>query len=128
MKSDPEIKLQKLKEDFAAWRSSRVRGARIPDELWRRALDLCGPLKQSRVIRVLNLDGTSLKRRLNQPCVSQSEVQLVELPMVQPGERAVLKAKLIAEITTASGSYSRLYSGASSEGIENLRNLLKGPL
>lgn len=128
MKSDPEIELQKLKDDFAAWRSSRIRGARIPDEFWRRTLDLCGPIKQSRVIRVLNLDGTSLKRRLNQLGDSQSDVQLVELPMPKLGGRAASKAKLIAEITTASGSYGRLYSGASSEDIENLRNLLKGPL
>ena len=49
---------------LAAWRSSRAPGARIPGDLWLRATELAERYGVAQVAVALNLDYTSLKRRL----------------------------------------------------------------
>jgi hypothetical protein len=49
---------------FDAWWAERVRGARIPDELWALAVDMAGQYGLGRAVTVLGLDYYGLKRRL----------------------------------------------------------------
>jgi hypothetical protein len=49
---------------FARWRDTTPVGARIPEALWSRAVELAGTHGVARVARVLRLDYTRLKRRL----------------------------------------------------------------
>jgi hypothetical protein len=49
---------------FAHWRNSTSQGARIPDELWSRAVELAGRHGVSKVATTLRLDYAGLKRRL----------------------------------------------------------------
>ena len=50
---------------FAHWRNTTVVGARIPEELWSRAVELAVRHGVSKVAATLRLDYTRLKRRLN---------------------------------------------------------------
>ena len=49
---------------FARWRDTTPVGARIPEALWSRAVELAGTHGVARVARVLRLDYVRLKRRL----------------------------------------------------------------
>ncbi len=49
---------------FAHWRNTTPRGARIPEELWSRAVELAASYGVSRVAATLRLDYVGLKRRL----------------------------------------------------------------
>ncbi len=49
---------------FAHWRNSTSQGARIPKELWSRAVGLAARHGVSKVATTLRLDYTGLKRRL----------------------------------------------------------------
>ena len=49
---------------FAHWRNSTPLGARIPEELWSRAVELAARHGVSRVAATLRLDYVRLKRRL----------------------------------------------------------------
>jgi hypothetical protein len=49
---------------FARWRDTTAVGARIPEALWSRAVELAGTHGVARVATTLRLDYTRLKRRL----------------------------------------------------------------
>jgi hypothetical protein len=49
---------------FAHWRNTTSQGARIPEELWSRAVELAARHGVSKVATTLRLDYTGLKRRL----------------------------------------------------------------
>lgn len=49
---------------FARWRDTTTVGARIPEALWSRAVELAGTHGVARVATTLRLDYTRLKRRL----------------------------------------------------------------
>jgi hypothetical protein len=49
---------------FARWRDTTPVGARIPEALWARAVELAGTHGVARVATTLRLDYTRLKRRL----------------------------------------------------------------
>jgi hypothetical protein len=49
---------------FARWRDTTPVGARIPEALWSRAVELAGTHGVARVATTLRLDYTRLKRRL----------------------------------------------------------------
>jgi hypothetical protein len=50
--------------DFARWRDTTPLGARIPEALWSRAVELARAHGVARVATTLRLDYTRLKRRL----------------------------------------------------------------
>jgi hypothetical protein len=56
--------LHALAQRLNAWRASRSRGQRIPDELWRAAADLARVHGLSRTAAALKLSYYDLKRRL----------------------------------------------------------------
>lgn len=51
-------------QQFDAWRAQRVRGARIPAELWGVAVDVASQYGLGRAVSALRLDYYSLQRRL----------------------------------------------------------------
>ena len=52
---------------FERWRQKRVKGERIPEQLWTVATELAGHHGVSRTAGVLKLDYYTLKERLTQP-------------------------------------------------------------
>lgn len=76
---------------FARWRDTTPVGARIPEALWSRAVELAGSHGVGRVARTLRLDYSRLKRRVRgEPAVPPPEspafVELtLDLPAGGPG-------------------------------------------
>jgi hypothetical protein len=58
------LQLQRLAQRLKAWRATRTRSQRIPDELWRAAADLARVHGLSRTAAALRLSYYDLKRRL----------------------------------------------------------------
>lgn len=52
------------RQRFEAWRADRVRGARIPEELWALAVDMAAQYGLGRAVSALRLDYYSLQRRV----------------------------------------------------------------
>lgn len=57
-------KLEKVKNRFKRWREARVRGERIPSDLWSAAQGLLTEYDVEHVAKSLKLDGERLKRNL----------------------------------------------------------------
>ena len=55
---------RRVQRQFEHWRRRRRAGARIPDELWRAAVDLVHELGVSKTSQFLRLDYYSLKKRV----------------------------------------------------------------
>jgi len=62
--SAPAADLAQVAVAFERWRGSTPVGARIPEALWSRAVELAGTHGVARVATTLRLDYTRLKRRL----------------------------------------------------------------
>ena len=57
------LTLKTVAEHFAHWRSRKKKGERIPEQLWREAIDLLDHYGISQVTRTLRLSGTDLNKR-----------------------------------------------------------------
>ncbi|MEO7128622.1 MAG: hypothetical protein ABI040_07130 [Rhodoferax sp.] len=62
--SSPEESLEQVGLRLKHWRETRVRGARIPVQLWTAVADLARQLGVQRVAKVLHLDYVRLKGRV----------------------------------------------------------------
>lgn len=65
MKSPTEstLTLEAVAEHFEQWRRSKMKRERIPEKLWREAIDLLGHYGVSQVTRTLRLSGSDLNKR-----------------------------------------------------------------
>jgi hypothetical protein len=96
---------------FERWRQTRIRGERIPEQLWALATELAGRHGVSRAVAVLKLDYGVLKRRLaksgaagaprNGPTPAPSFVEVTPAPLPSPGPCEI-------ELSDASGSTLRV--------------------
>lgn len=73
---------------FEHWRKRRRVGARIPDHLWRAAVDLSHEIGVSRTTQLLRLDYYAMKKHVEaatppslNDCGSGSRQQFIELPV-----------------------------------------------
>ena len=57
------LTLESVAEHFVHWRSSKKKGERIPEHLWREAIALLDRYGMSQITRTLRLSGTDLNRR-----------------------------------------------------------------
>jgi len=66
IKSSPSLNNAKLK--FKAWRKTRTRGTRIPEELWQTAINVfhSEDLTLHKIARALHLNQTDLKKHIQQ--------------------------------------------------------------
>jgi len=80
--------LQQLARRFRAWRAGRVRGQRIPEELWQAAAGLASSYGLSRIATALQLSYYDLQGRLSSPRprarVYHTPPSFVELPAPAP--------------------------------------------
>jgi len=60
---DSTLTLEVVAEHFAQWRSRKKKGERIPECLWREAIELLNHCGISQVTRVLRLSGSDLNKR-----------------------------------------------------------------
>lgn len=101
---DLPLDLARASERFAQWRGSRVLGERIPESLWRCAVDLAGRYGVSRTASALRVGYYELQKRLataSHGVQAASPVAFVELPPVTVGA-------CLIEFENASGSRMRV--------------------
>ena len=56
--------LEQLRKRFESWRQQREKGVRIPEELWRAAMEQSAKLGVNQVSRALHLNYTDFKKRI----------------------------------------------------------------
>lgn len=87
-------RLLRLEERFAAWRTTRAVGERIPASLWMSAAKLAADHGLNQTAKVLKLDYYSLKKHVErQSPDSRSKVAFVELPSapVSPASECLIE-------------------------------------
>lgn len=74
-------KIEGLRRRFVDWRRERQRGTRIPEPLWRAAVEAAREHGVHRISKPLGVDSYSLARRVNaKPAASGRGIPFVELP------------------------------------------------
>jgi len=115
--SDVEIR-------FERWRQSRKRGTRIPEALWRAAVEAAEECGVSKTAQTLGLDYYALKKRLESPLVvSESEPaggrEFLEIPLFASAPECVL------EMVDAQGARLRIeLRGSAAAHCETLAQAL----
>ena len=112
----PALTLETVAEHFAQWRETKAARERIPEPLWREAIELLDTCRISQITRTLRLSGSDLNRRRRQltsppPADAQdSRHTFVELqaPLINP---VSAKAAPWLELQRPDGLCLRLHAG-----------------
>jgi hypothetical protein len=110
------LTLETVAEHFAQWRETKAARERIPEPLWREAIELLDTYRISQITRTLGLSGSDLNKRRRQltsppPADAQdSRHTFVELqaPLINP---ASAKAARWLELQRPDGLCLRLHAG-----------------
>lgn len=102
--------LEKIQEQFEAWRQSRVKRSAIPDVLWQTAVNLCQEYPISKVSSTLRLNYAELKYRVHvfavshpAPCIAESNFIEFEL---SPSKMA---SECMVEMSDQKGATMRMH-------------------
>ena len=102
--------LEKVQEQFEAWRQSRVKRSAIPDALWHAAINLCQEHPISKVSSTLRLNYAELKYRVHvfsvshpAPCITESN--FIELDL-SPSKMA---SECMVEMSDQKGGTMRMH-------------------
>jgi hypothetical protein len=123
--------LDVARREFNRWRRTRPRGARIPEALWRRALDLAHEHGVSRTSQTLGLDYYGVKRRLasapdgpEAKGKAAANVEFVELSL--PASRSAARCHLEMRGTAGDGLRIEV-TGLSVEDLAAFVRAVAGP-
>lgn len=87
----PSPELRQARQQLQQWRQRKQPHERIPEPLWKRAVELVATHGLNPVSRLLNLDYYSLKKRVQQaenaPAALSRETAFLELPPAVPALR-----------------------------------------
>lgn len=73
--------LHAVSDAFEQWRRSRQKRERIPEDLWRAAVDLSPSYSTFRIARTLRLNYTQLKERIQERAGKSTSPQFVEVKL-----------------------------------------------
>lgn len=106
-RSEVPAELTRAQARFAAWRRARRPGARIPEPLWKLAVDLAAKCGLSRTATSLHLDYYALKKRLQPAGPAQAAVsaRFVELSPPVSGS----PSECLLELQHPSGATLRVH-------------------
>jgi len=114
--SSPEESLEQVGLRLKHWRETRVRGARIPEQLWTAVAGLARQFGVQRVAKVLHLDYMRLKRRVQgaggvahagKIDTRKVDTRFVEM-LVSPTTAAPGRCECALELENAQGAKMRL--------------------
>ncbi len=112
--------IEELRRRFADWRRTRARGTRIPEPLWRAAVEAARERGVHRTSKQLGVDYYSLARRLNEkPRSATRDVPFVEFP----GKMFSAAPACVVEIHDGQGRRLRVELGDAA-GAESLARSL----
>jgi hypothetical protein len=96
--------LSRLEQRFAAWRKTRATGERIPEPLWRAAVQNAAKHGLNRAARVLKLDYYALKKRMDRGSNAVPSSTFVELP-----SSPLVASECVIEWEDAAGARMRVH-------------------
>jgi hypothetical protein len=114
--SSPEGSLEQVGLRLKHWRETRVRGARIPEELWTAVAGLARQVGVQRVAKVLHLDYVRLKNRVQgaggvvpagKIDTRKVDTRFVEM-VVSPPSAAPGRCECAVELENAQGAKMRV--------------------
>lgn len=73
-----QLTIDSVQRDFKAWRTSRIKRAKIPDDLWGKTLKLLEHYPISQVVRDLGLNGGQVSAKRKQQREANSNVAPVK--------------------------------------------------
>lgn len=119
-------KLSAAVREFSHWRSTRKHKCRIPDKLWKMAVDLVGDHSLCEVSRSLNLNYGELKRRLAIHSTETASVEsssFIELSSPLPSVRheCTIRSKDSSLEINYKGSDEKLFLSWSELILKHLR-------
>jgi hypothetical protein len=76
-----QLTIDSVQRDFKAWRSSRTKRAKIPDDLWNKTLKLLEHYPISQVVRDLGLNGGQVSAKRKQQREANSNIASVKTPV-----------------------------------------------
>jgi len=89
--------LSDVQSQFSRWRQNRKRGTRIPEALWRAAVDAAGECGVSRAAQALGLDYYRLKKLVESPHEESEPAaagrEFLEIPLFSSAPECVLEMK-----------------------------------
>ncbi len=91
--------LSEVQSQFARWRQNRKRGTRIPEALWRAAVDAARDCGVSRAAQALGLDYYRLKKRVEsthedpESGLAGAGREFLEIPLFASAPECVLEMK-----------------------------------
>ena len=118
-------RLTEASREFERWRRVRPRGARIPQTLWRTALDLARTHGVSKTSQTLHLDYYAVQRRLaeGEPARSTAGAEFIEVSL--PASAHIPSCQI--EISDASGGTMRIdLSGLSARDLATFVRTVSG--
>lgn len=126
VKAQPDT--QQVIQQFKEWRANRVRGQKIPKGLWRKAVSLAKKYPPNHVASAVVVSPKQLEKHIKSSSKSAGQVELVRVAPVQladsPSKPQHRKNSLVAEITTASGTHVRIFSGIDGDAMQALSSLI----
>jgi hypothetical protein len=127
------VDLALVKQKFHQWRQTRKHRERIPERLWRLAVELTSTYAISRVTRELGLSFTGLKNRLKVDSKPGSGIinkssSFVELSLLPESDALPQRSGCVLELTRVDGSNLKIYSpiGGRIDIMGICENFLKG--
>lgn len=76
-----QLTIDSVQRDFKAWRGSRTKRGRIPDDLWDKTLKLLEHYPISHVVRDLGLNGGQVSAKRKQQREANANVTSVKTPV-----------------------------------------------
>ena len=120
--------LEKVQEQFEAWRKQRVKGQRIPEALWQAAAALYPHYSIYQISRTLRLDHMDLKARAGvgekRKSKRRQEPQFIELPFTSSA--AADTAECLVKVRDRRGA--RIHIKVKGTGLGPVLEALKGLL
>ncbi len=120
-----DSRLAAVADRFCKWRKERSRGQRIPERLWRAAVQLAPECGLCRTAQALRLDYYTLKRRCEEaelaaPSQSQTQPQWVELPS------SVAPQECLIELEDLAGAKMRIHLKGQTPDLVALASMFRG--
>lgn len=113
------------KQSIEQWRAKRRPRSRLPEDLWREAIELARVHGVNKVARTLKLDYYSLKKRVS---VAEIEPKAPEFIQILDGAAAIGKPECVIELEDGSGAKLRIsLRGAGVPDIPALARAFREP-
>jgi hypothetical protein len=121
------LTLKKVQADFKKWRKTRGKRTKIPDHLWRCAIELTNSHRITNITNALGINHSALKNRIKSTKInhikSSEHIAFLELDVKQP--TTILNGNTLVEYKRLDGS-SMAVQTSCSQVVTLIETFLRG--